>query len=84
VDTGSGFVGLEPPHCGGEFHEAWNSADVVISKGMANLETLTEYPEFLAGKAVFFLLCAKCAPVASALGVEKGSEVFIAASGLHK
>jgi uncharacterized protein with ATP-grasp and redox domains len=84
VDTGSDCVGVEPPFSGEEFHAAWKNADVVLAKGMANLETLTEYPGFIAEKPVFFLLCAKCGPVASYLGVERGSVVFIRGAGLAK
>ncbi|TAL17013.1 DUF89 family protein [bacterium] len=82
VDTGSDCVGVEPPFSGEEFHAAWKNADVIVAKGMANLETLTEYPEFISKKPVFFLLCAKCDPVASWLGVERGSVVFVSGTGM--
>ncbi|MBI5444138.1 MAG: DUF89 family protein [Deltaproteobacteria bacterium] len=76
IDTGSDAVGCELREAGEDLARAWERAGTVLAKGMANWETLTEYPDALRGKAVFFLLCAKCEPVAASLGVEKGSMVL--------
>lgn len=54
------------------FREEFDSADLVIAKGMGNWETLSEMPP--TGK-VFHLLVAKCTPVAESLGVPLGSYV---------
>ena len=50
--------------------EHLRKADIIISKGQANYETLTEtrYP-------VFYTLKAKCPPVANHLGVRVGDLV---------
>ncbi len=77
VDTGTGSVGIWPDESGEEFHQAFALADLVISKGMANLETLSEFPDFLKGKPLFFLLCVKCETMAEFLDKELGSEVLI-------
>ena len=50
------------------------NADLIISKGMANYETLTEYE---ANTPTLFLLTAKCTPVAEELGVERGTPVAL-------
>lgn len=76
VDTGTDWVGCELAETGEEFKHAWARSRVVFSKGMANLETLTEYPEALCAKRVFFALVAKCAPVAALLGAEQGGAVI--------
>ena len=45
-------------------------ADLVVAKGMANFEYLSENVEKL-GKPTLFLLVAKCQPIARLLGVER-------------
>lgn len=50
------------------------AADLVIAKGMANYETLTEYD--LGTATVAYLLRAKCQTIASALGVRLGEMVL--------
>jgi uncharacterized protein with ATP-grasp and redox domains len=47
---------------------------LVISKGMGNFETMSEFDSKLAGRLIY-ILRAKCEPVAMALGVAKGSLV---------
>nr|WP_320190909.1 ARMT1-like domain-containing protein [uncultured Desulfobacter sp.] len=57
--------------CSGEFIEEYNRADLIISKGQGNFEGLMEssHPK------VFFLLIAKCEPIANLLGVRKNDMV---------
>jgi hypothetical protein len=47
---------------------------LVISKGMGNFETLSEFEAQLSGRLVY-IMRAKCEPVARALGVPKGTLV---------
>ena len=47
---------------------------LVISKGMGNFETLSEFDAQLRGRLIY-ILRAKCEPVARALGVPKGTLV---------
>jgi uncharacterized protein with ATP-grasp and redox domains len=56
-----------------EFVAAWQSADVIISKGHANYESYDETPG-----PRFFLLLAKCDFVAQATGVTQGEMVLLA------
>jgi hypothetical protein len=55
-----------------EFKMAFDIADLIISKGMANYETLSE---FSSDDRVFYILRAKCKPVARSLGVKVGDYV---------
>lgn len=54
-----------------EFMEEYNNADLIISKGQGNFEGLMEsgHPN------IFFLLIAKCNPIAGLLGVNKNDMV---------
>lgn len=70
VTTGCDAVGAPLHVVGREFLDELESADLVISKGQGNLETLDE-----ADADVFFLLKAKCEAVAGRLGVGFGDLV---------
>ncbi len=58
-------------HCSAEFMEAFDRADVIISKGQGNLEGLLGKTD----KEIYFLLMVKCEVIADALGVRKGDFV---------
>ncbi len=75
VTTGSNYLGVVPELCGEALQSLLQSADLVIAKGQANYETLEGTS--LAGERTFFMLRAKCACVASRLGVELGSSVLV-------
>ncbi|MBI4340256.1 MAG: DUF89 family protein [Chloroflexi bacterium] len=64
--------GLDVGQAPAEFREDFAAAELVVAKGMANYETLSELP---AEGKVFHLLAAKCPPVARSLGVPVGSYV---------
>jgi hypothetical protein len=66
ITTGTDAVGVNLSEVSREFLDAYRSADVILSKGMANWETLTEYE---APCPTLFLFRAKCEPVATAVGV---------------
>ena len=53
------------------YQEAYHKADLVISKGMGNFETLEERND----KVICFLLVAKCIPISSYLGIDRGRPV---------
>jgi len=57
--------------CSDEFAAEYNNADLIISKGQGNFEGLMEstHPN------IFFLLIAKCDPIAKLLGVNKNDMV---------
>jgi len=70
LSTGSGAPGTILSLCSEEFRRAYAEAPLVIAKGQANYETLSEE-----GPRVFFLLQAKCPVIARDLGVPVGSMV---------
>ncbi|NPB08091.1 MAG: DUF89 domain-containing protein [Aquificae bacterium] len=63
IPNGSDKVGTWLGDCSEEFREIFYGADVVIAKGQANFETLSEEKRNL-----FFLLVAKCEPIAREVG----------------
>ena len=71
IETGSAHIGIRWESCSGEFRNTFISADVIISKGHGNFETLSE----MEGN-IYFILKAKCECVARELGVDPGSIVF--------
>jgi hypothetical protein len=72
VDTGALTVGLELGRTTPEFHHLFTEADLILAKGMGHFETLSHLADF----RLFFLLQAKCSPVAAHLGVAVGSFVL--------
>lgn len=71
VSTGSRIVGVPPEGLSSEVLEIFGKADVIIAKGQGNFETLSEFRD---GR-VFYLLKAKCPPIARELGVPRGAMV---------
>lgn len=59
-------------HCSDEFLKAYHNADVIISKGQGNFEGLMESDNH----KIFFMLMAKCNPMANLLNVSKGDMVI--------
>jgi damage-control phosphatase, subfamily I len=75
VDNGSDAPGTLLEHCSAAFREQFAQAPLILAKGQANYETLSETQA-----PVFFLLQAKCAVIAGDLGVPVGSVVLKACS----
>lgn len=71
ISTGTRIVGVPLEGVSEEFRAIFEKADVIIAKGQGNFETLSEIN---AGR-VFYLLKAKCRPIARELGVPQGSMV---------
>jgi len=71
VSTGSDAPGTILDRCSEEFRRLYDQADLVLAKGQANYETLSEE-----GPRVFFLLQTKCPVIARDLGVPVGSIVL--------
>ncbi len=71
VETGSDWIGTELETCAEEFRKLYYSADVAVSKGQANYETLEgSRPD------LFVILKAKCDAVARNIGTELGELVL--------
>ncbi len=73
VDSGQVIPGFWPETASSLAKEVFNSADVVISKGQGNFETLSEIDD----QRVYFLFLVKCNVVARYLGMKKFSKIFI-------
>jgi len=72
VSTGSDAASVFLDEVSNEVLSILRSADVIVAKGMANFEYLTEVEKRLA-KPLIYLLVAKCRPIAKELGVPQGS-----------
>jgi len=72
VTTGADAVGLIPRECSKEFLKIYNSANLVVAKGMAYAETLTE---FKLNSPHVLLLRTKCNPVANYFKVGRDKNI---------
>ncbi|NLB73958.1 MAG: DUF89 family protein [Firmicutes bacterium] len=73
ISTGSVVPGLVLDKADPDFLKLYCDADVVISKGQGNYETLSD----AAGRALYFLLKAKCEAVARDIAVSVGANVLV-------
>jgi len=71
VSTGSDAPGTILKRCSEKFRRLYDEAELIIAKGQANYETLSEE-----GPRVFFLLQTKCPVIARDVGVPVGSIVL--------
>lgn len=67
VDNGTDIPGTHLPACSESFRELFSSADVVVSKGQGNFETLLD-----SNRTIFFLLQIKCESLAKRNSVSCG------------
>jgi hypothetical protein len=72
ADTGACTVGLTLAEIGPVFQELFEQAEIIIAKGMGHFETMSH----LSDPRLYFLLQAKCTPVAEALGLPRGAFAF--------
>lgn len=71
IDNGSDAPGTVLATCSDEFKQHFSGADLIISKGQGNFETLSEATE-----NIFFLFKAKCPVVANQVGCSVGTQVL--------
>ncbi|GFO97129.1 hypothetical protein ig2599ANME_1329 [groundwater metagenome] len=71
LTTGSNAIGVCLKEAPPELVEALGSSSLIISKGMANYETMSEY-EF---RPIAYLLKTKCESVAEAMGLKRNMSV---------
>jgi uncharacterized protein with ATP-grasp and redox domains len=77
VNNGTDVVGLHLSEASVEFRKIYDDADIIIAKGMGHFETMGHITD----DRLFFLLKAKCRPVAAAVGVSHESYALKQASG---
>ena len=73
VDNGDCAPGTVLPRTSKEFRAEFDSADVILSKGQGNFESLNEEKK----KGLFFLFTAKCDSVCAKVNVAKLSVVCL-------
>jgi uncharacterized protein with ATP-grasp and redox domains len=76
IDNGNDGIGTLLESCSPRFMDAFRSADLIISKGQANYETLIETRD----ERIFYLFKVKCPVVANALNRENGDIVLMRGS----
>jgi uncharacterized protein with ATP-grasp and redox domains len=76
IDNGNDGIGTLLEACSDEFMREYRSADMIISKGQANYETLMKEQD----TRLFFLFKVKCPVVAKALGRGDGEIVLMSGS----
>jgi uncharacterized protein with ATP-grasp and redox domains len=64
ITTGTDAIGINPAECSAKFLKSFYGFGLIVSKGMANFETLTEIGT---PSPTLFLLRVKCEPVSEAL-----------------
>lgn len=67
ISSGSNLPGTVPGLCTDEFMEYFDNADVIVSKGQGNFETLNDVKS-----PIFFIFKAKCPVVSRFLGCTEG------------
>ncbi len=73
LTTGSNAVGVNFEEISSELLEEFKSSSLIISKGMANYETISEHDTDL--RPIAYLLRTKCASVAEDLGIDQGLSI---------
>ena len=76
IDTGSDAPGTILSDCSREFVDRFQAADLIVSKGQANYETLSDVDA-----EIFFLLKAKCPVIARDMGYDVGDLVVMRGQG---
>jgi len=71
ISSGLDAPGTILPLCSSEFQDAFRRADLIISKGQGNFETLSDEPG-----NIYFLFKAKCPVVADKVGAHLGDIVL--------
>lgn len=72
ITSGSPKIGIPLNECSEEFRRQFDNADLIISKGQGNFETLDEVEA-----NIYFILKAKCEEVAAELGINFGDIVLV-------
>lgn len=79
VDNGSSWIGTELSTCSPEFRELFKRSKLIIAKGQANFETLSDVDG-----NIYFILRAKCEEVASELNVHVRDIIIASSKKLNK
>jgi len=72
ITTGAKAIGIRLDESPQWFIDLYNNAEIILAKGMANWETMTETP---APCPTLYLFRTKCEPVARAVGAPEGESI---------
>ena len=72
ITNGTNCPGTPPGRCSSEFEKAFQQADLIISKGQGNFETLSDQPG-----PIYFLLTVKCPVVAEHVQAQTGRAINV-------
>ena len=72
ITTGTDSLGVNPAESSEEFKDTLLNADLLIAKGMANWETITEFP---VPCPTLFLFRTKCQPVATSVKAPQNQNI---------
>lgn len=72
IDTGSDAPGLILESCSSSFQKKFEQADLIIAKGHAHYETLSQLD-----KNIYFLFKVKCPVIGREIGQSLGAHVFL-------
>jgi len=73
IDNGYYAPGTIVDKCSDKFREFYDDADIIISKGQGNLESLIDNKE----KDIFFLLLTKCSAISNLMGTNMKDAVIV-------
>jgi uncharacterized protein with ATP-grasp and redox domains len=73
-DTGASAIGVNLERNSKEFIDLFNSAELIVAKGMGNFESLTEFEPVC---PTVHIMRTKCNPVAEHVGVPKNKNVVL-------
>lgn len=73
ISNGDSSLGTVLHRTSKAFQDVYNSADIIISKGQANYESLSEEK----GKNIYYLLMTKCQVIANDIGVKQNALICL-------
>jgi len=79
IDNGSGISGTELDYIGEDLKQAMGDADIILSKGSGNMESLVG-----CGLNVYYIFMCKCERMSKVLGCENMSAQFLREKDLPK
>ncbi|MDR2761311.1 MAG: ARMT1-like domain-containing protein [Planctomycetaceae bacterium] len=84
IDNGNDAVGTILEQCGNSFLDVFKTTDLIISKGLANYETLIEYDSKQIPQTICYLFKAKCPFISRYAGIKLGDPALIITSNGEK
>jgi uncharacterized protein with ATP-grasp and redox domains len=84
IDNGNDAVGTILEQCGKPFKDVFETTDLIISKGLANYETLIEYSHKQIPQTICYMFKAKCKFISEYTGIKLGEQALIYRAGIEE